>query len=329
MIVDVFKWKRGSVVLVIILLSLNLISATVIEPGTICELTHANISFNKNFTVDNFYCLDNFMTLENSSMYQGNFTISVLSNTTPTNITLYDINNSIYVNFSALNTSAGTQGNFSIGLYQNRDTINIYHDEILDNGLSGSVANTTGFINFNWNFVEEENFELEIYTTTFNIFIDYVSGGFGSGLIRATFIIVSTLAYAGIAISSIIFIIIGAIVVLSILSGGGLDSDDIGSTIKVLILVGVFLFVGMFLLSTLSTPIIGTSHNNESSGSMGLTVASFTTANTPISLVVMRNESQTMTRNDSFDNNGCANVPCYTIVDSALGILNVTLRTLN
>ncbi len=139
-------------------------TATVIGPNTTCELTHFNVSFYKNFTVDNLYCItaDNVMIFENSSMYQGNFTISLVSNALPVNITLYGVDNNMYVNFSALNTSAGTGVNFSIGLYQSGDTVTLNHDTIEDALLSPLTANSTGYVNFAWTFDGSENFELEL-----------------------------------------------------------------------------------------------------------------------------------------------------------------------
>lgn len=147
------------VIFFITILSLPIASATVIGPGTICELTHFNVSFNQNYTVDNLYCIttDNNMIFEDNSLYKTNFSITLTSNTTPINMALTTLENDMHVIFTA-NASTGTTSNISIGIYEPGERVRLYHNGVED-GMSPLTANATGYLNFAWTFASQESFE--------------------------------------------------------------------------------------------------------------------------------------------------------------------------
>ncbi len=108
------------------------------------------------------------------------------------------------------------------------------------------------------------------------------------------------------------------------------DKGQTGTGAILLIAGAITIFIGIMIVGEFYTAVIGTGYTNESVGSF--TVAqnytTFTVANPRISNLetfAVRNESTTATLNDSFGATGCANVPCYRIVNRDTGVINFTL----
>lgn len=109
------------------------------------------------------------------------------------------------------------------------------------------------------------------------------------------------------------------------IQGKSQGNVDVG--IKLLIVGITFLLIGIFVVETVAFSVISQPVNNESLGNIAGNITAFTVNSPKMASagIVVRNISTAMTNNESFDADGCANVPCYDIIDRGVGTLNVTM----
>lgn len=107
-----------------------------------------------------------------------------------------------------------------------------------------------------------------------------------------------------------------------------ISSDPAMNTAGKIVGVIVLALVGLLLWNSIGGSVQGTLITNQSIGTFSGNVSVITVGNPAINefeSFVFRNQSTTLTRNESFDHSGCSNTPCYRVISFQTGQLNVTL----
>ncbi|NOR85641.1 hypothetical protein GQ473_05990, partial [archaeon] len=151
--------KNYLYLLLILFLFISTAHAINLPEGIIYNFNNFSVNLNNDFTVDNIIINPNELIFENNT---ENFSTSIISDNSRINISLYnlDLRYSLEkINFSAINNSANTQANITLGIFPTGNDVHLYNNDVENITISPLTVNSSGYINFTWNFLDFENFE--------------------------------------------------------------------------------------------------------------------------------------------------------------------------